>query len=78
MDKSKYCSKEKYRANKKTPKPYINRVQFGLKEDVFWFRPDELKELFQILDMISYKSYRFIGGNTGQGIQSLLQYFIIT
>ncbi|CAH1401637.1 unnamed protein product [Nezara viridula] len=69
MDESKYCSKEKYHANKRTPKPYVNRLQFDLKEGgTFWFRPDQLKEVFQILDMIGIKHYRFISGNTGQGI----------
>ncbi|BES97394.1 2 iron, 2 sulfur cluster Hypothetical protein [Nesidiocoris tenuis] len=39
-----------------------------LKNGAKWLRPTSVKEVFEIFDMIEGKSYRLVGGNTGQGV----------
>ena len=45
----------------------IQSLKFQLQDTSEWYRPVTKKEVFEILDMIGDKSYRYIAGNTGQG-----------
>ncbi|KAK9512029.1 hypothetical protein O3M35_000556 [Rhynocoris fuscipes] len=43
-------------------------LAFSLQDGAQWYRPLSVKEVFEIFDMIGSKTYRFIAGNTGQGV----------
>ncbi|XP_073980913.1 xanthine dehydrogenase-like isoform X2 [Rhodnius prolixus] len=43
-------------------------LAFILKDGAQWYRPMSIKEIFEIFDMISSNSYRYIAGNSGQGV----------
>ncbi|XP_073980918.1 uncharacterized protein isoform X2 [Rhodnius prolixus] len=48
--------------------PLAQSLAFVLKDGSRWYRPESVKEIFEIMDMIGSKSSRYIAGNNGQGV----------
>ncbi|BES97399.1 2 iron, 2 sulfur cluster Hypothetical protein [Nesidiocoris tenuis] len=50
------------------PKDPKNRVFLNFGNGQNWYRPVNLKEIFELFDMIGDSSYQLVVGNTGQGV----------
>ncbi|CAH1401638.1 unnamed protein product [Nezara viridula] len=49
------------------PSPNVG-LHFQLQDGASWYRPSKRQEVFEVFDMIGDKRYRFVAGNTGQGV----------